>query len=51
MRDAPGVVYISSTLVQQKKSPFNRSAAVSSQSSLATGSGIVIDTNGTILTN
>ncbi len=52
VRDAPGVVYIRSTIVQQSSSPFNLfGGGSSSQSSLASGSGIVIDKNGTILTN
>ena len=55
-RDAPGVVYIRSTLVSQTASPFNlfgtgSGSGSSSQSSLASGSGIVVDKNGTILTN
>jgi S1-C subfamily serine protease len=57
-QDAPGVVYIRSTLVQQQQSPFNLFGGggsggngSGSQSSLASGSGIVVDKNGTILTN
>jgi S1-C subfamily serine protease len=59
-RDAPGVVYIRSTLQQQQQSnPFNLfgggsgsgSGGSSSQATQASGSGIVVDKNGTILTN
>ena len=52
VRDAPGVVYIRSTVVAQSSSPFNLfGSGSSSQSSIDSGSGIVIDHNGTILTN
>ncbi|HST54823.1 MAG TPA: trypsin-like peptidase domain-containing protein [Solirubrobacteraceae bacterium] len=49
-RDAPGVVFITSTIVQQTQSPFDLFPGQSQQGQ-ATGSGIVIDDNGTILTN
>ena len=48
-RDAPGVVFIRSQIVQQSQSPFN--PFPQQQQGEATGSGIVIDKNGTILTN
>ncbi len=52
VRDAPGVVFIRSTIVQQTASPFDLfGSGSSSQSTEASGSGIVIDKNGTILTN
>jgi S1-C subfamily serine protease len=53
-RDAPGVVYVTSTIVRQSSSPFNLFGGGSEstqQQGTATGSGIVIDNNGTILTN
>ncbi len=52
-RDAPGVVFVTSTIVQQgESSPFNLFGGGESQRrGTATGSGIVIDSNGTILTN
>jgi len=46
---APGVVYICSTIVEQTQSPFN--VFPSTEQGEATGSGFVIDKNGTILTN
>jgi S1-C subfamily serine protease len=49
MRDAPGVAYIRSQIVQQVDSPFGLSPQ--SQQSEATGTGFVIDTSGHILTN
>jgi S1-C subfamily serine protease len=53
VRDAPGVAYVTSTIVQQgESSPFNLFGGGESQrQGRATGSGIVIDGNGTILTN
>jgi S1-C subfamily serine protease len=53
-RDAPGVVFVTSTIVQQSEaSPFNLFGEGEAQQrqGKATGSGIVIDGNGTILTN
>ena len=51
-RDAPGVVFVTSTIVQKTESPFNLfGGGETSQKGEATGSGIVIDANGTILTN
>ncbi len=48
--DAPGVVFIRSTIVQQtQQSPFD--PFPSQQQGEATGSGFVIDSKGTILTN
>ena len=46
-RDAPGVVFIRAEIVQQQDSPFGPSE----QRGEATGSGFVIDSDGTILTN
>jgi S1-C subfamily serine protease len=52
VRDAPGVAYVTSTIVQKTESPFGLfGGGESPQQGQATGSGIVIDTNGTILTN
>ncbi len=48
MRDAPGVVFIRSRIVQSVQSPFGEPQ---SQQSEATGTGFVIDTAGHILTN
>jgi S1-C subfamily serine protease len=51
-RDAPGVVFVTSTIVQKTESPFNLfGGGETQQKGQATGSGIVIDGNGTILTN
>jgi S1-C subfamily serine protease len=51
-RDAPGVVFVTSTIVQKTESPFNLfGGGETSEKGEATGSGIVINTNGTILTN
>jgi S1-C subfamily serine protease len=53
-RDAPGVVFVTSTIVQQgESSPFNLfgGEGEAQRQGKATGSGIVIDGNGTILTN
>ena len=52
VRDAPGVVFITSTIVQKGESPFGLFGGGETQRrGAATGSGIVIDANGTILTN
>jgi S1-C subfamily serine protease len=52
VRDAPGVVFVTSTVVQKTESPFNLFGGGETQrQGQATGSGIVIDSNGTILTN
>ncbi len=53
VRDAPGVAFVTSTVVQQgESSPFNLFGGGETQrQGQATGSGIVIDSNGTILTN
>ena len=52
VRDAPGVAFITSTIVQRSESPFNLFGGGETQrQGQATGSGIVIDANGTILTN
>src|SRR5271166_4280313 len=52
VRDAPGVVFVTSTIVQKTESPFNLFGGGETQrQGEATGSGIVIDSNGTILTN
>jgi S1-C subfamily serine protease len=48
-RDAPGVVYVRSEVVQTTQSPFN--LFPSQQRGEATGSGFVIDKSGDILTN
>ncbi len=50
VRDAPGVAYITSTIVQKTESPFLFGQETQRQG-VATGSGMVIDSNGTILTN
>src|SRR3954471_4799342 len=49
-RDAPGVVFIRSEIVQRTSSPFDFGMP-SEQQGEATGSGFVIDPKGTILTN
>jgi S1-C subfamily serine protease len=49
VRSAPSVVYVTSTIVRQSESPFGFGEA--QQQGLATGSGFVINANGTILTN
>ncbi|HEX4564067.1 MAG TPA: trypsin-like peptidase domain-containing protein [Solirubrobacteraceae bacterium] len=52
VRDAPGVVFVTSTIVQRSESPFNLFGGGEVQrQGIATGSGIVIDRSGTILTN
>jgi S1-C subfamily serine protease len=51
-RDAPGVAFVTSTVVQKSESPFNLFGGGETQrQGEATGAGIVIDGNGTILTN
>ena len=51
-RAAPGVVFVSSTIVKKSESPFELFRGESQQQQgTATGSGFVIDGNGTILTN
>jgi S1-C subfamily serine protease len=49
VKDAPGVAYITSTIVRQTESPFGFGGE--SQQGQATGSGFTIATDGTILTN
>jgi S1-C subfamily serine protease len=49
-RDAPGVVFIKAEVVQRTQSPFDFGLP-QEQRGEATGSGFVIDRNGTILTN
>jgi S1-C subfamily serine protease len=51
VRDAPGVAFVTSTIVQKSESPFNVFGEENTRQGTATGSGIVIGTNGTILTN
>src|ERR1700684_55705 len=53
VRDAPGVAFVTSTVVQKTESPFNLFGGGESQQrpGVDTGSGIVIDGNCTILTN
>jgi S1-C subfamily serine protease len=50
VRDAPGVAFVTSTVVQKTESPFLFGGESQSKGE-DTGSGIVIDSNGTILTN
>ncbi|HEV2982643.1 MAG TPA: trypsin-like peptidase domain-containing protein [Solirubrobacteraceae bacterium] len=50
-RSAPGVAFVTSTIVQRNESPFGLFGGESEQRGQATGSGIVVDSNGTILTN
>jgi S1-C subfamily serine protease len=50
-RDAPGVALVTSTIVRQTESPFSLGGESSQQQGTATGSGFVINNNGTILTN
>jgi S1-C subfamily serine protease len=51
-KDAPGVAYVTSTIVRQSESPFGLSGGESQQQQgTATGSGFVINSDGTILTN
>jgi putative serine protease PepD len=49
-RDAPGVVYIRAQIVQRTSSPFDFGLPQVARG-VATGSGFVIDKDGTILTN
>jgi S1-C subfamily serine protease len=49
-RTAPGVAYITSTIVRQSESPFGFGESQTQQGT-ATGSGFVINKDGTILTN
>jgi S1-C subfamily serine protease len=51
VKDARGVAYVTSTIVQKTESPFNPFGGEAQQRGTATGSGIVINANGTILTN
>ncbi len=52
VRDAPGVAFVTSTVVQKTESPFNLFGGGETQrQGQATGSGIVISNDGTILTN
>jgi S1-C subfamily serine protease len=53
VRDAPGVAIITSTIVQKSESPFGLfgGGEETQRRGIATGSGIVINANGTILTN
>jgi S1-C subfamily serine protease len=52
VRDAPGVAFVTSTVVQKTESPFNLFGGGETQrQGQATGSGIVINNDGTILTN
>ena len=48
-KDAPGVALVTSTIVRQAESPF--SLGGESEQGTATGSGFVINSDGTILTN
>jgi S1-C subfamily serine protease len=48
-RDAPGVAFVTSTIVRQTESPFGFGGE--RQQGQATGSGFVINNDGTILTN
>jgi S1-C subfamily serine protease len=50
VKDAPGVAFVTSTIVASGESPFGFGGE-SQREGTATGSGIVIDRNGTILTN
>jgi putative serine protease PepD len=49
-RDAPGVVFVRSHIIQASQSPFDMFGG-GTQESESTGSGFVIDTDGHILTN
>ena len=51
VRDAPGVVFVTSTIVKQSESPFLFGGESQQQQGTASGSGIVVSSNGTILTN
>ncbi len=50
-KDAPGVAFVTSTIVRQTESPFGFFRGESQQQGIATGSGFVINKDGTILTN
>jgi S1-C subfamily serine protease len=50
-RDAPGVALVTSTIVRQSESPFSLGGESGEQQGTATGSGFVINSDGTILTN
>jgi S1-C subfamily serine protease len=50
VRDAPGVAFVTSTIVQKSESPFGLFGESQRQGE-ATGSGIVISSSGIILTN
>jgi putative serine protease PepD len=50
LKDAPGVAFITSTIVRQTESPFSFGEGQTQQGT-ATGSGFVINKDGTILTN
>ncbi|HEY8303637.1 MAG TPA: trypsin-like peptidase domain-containing protein [Solirubrobacteraceae bacterium] len=49
-KDAPGVAFVTSTIVRQTESPFSFGESQTQQGT-ATGSGFVINKDGTILTN
>jgi S1-C subfamily serine protease len=52
VKDAPGVAFVTSTIVQRSESPFGLFGSPETQQrGQATGSGILIDSAGTILTN
>ncbi|HEY7829576.1 MAG TPA: trypsin-like peptidase domain-containing protein [Solirubrobacteraceae bacterium] len=51
VRDAPGVVFVTSTIVKQSESPFLFGGESQQQQGTASGSGIVVSASGTILTN
>jgi S1-C subfamily serine protease len=51
VKDAPGVAFITSTIVRQTESPFSFGGESQQQQGTATGSGFVINNDGTILTN
>jgi S1-C subfamily serine protease len=52
VKDAPGVAFVTSTIVRSTESPFGLFGSPETQQrGQATGSGILIDSNGTILTN
>src|SRR5665213_1294299 len=48
-RDAPGVVYVTATVIEQSQSPFQ--LFPTTRTGINTGSGFVINRDGTILTN
>ena len=51
VRDAPGVVFVTSTIVKQSESPFLFGGESQQQQGTASGSGIIVSASGTILTN